>query len=91
MLYQSALKDILHRGYSGCKHFSKLQPNNILILFACVLSKHDDIRERHTLAYKPNVHEPPYTVFIFSIMKTLSVMLEDYSKQNASRFIVYNA
>ena len=49
-----------------------------------------DIRERHKLAYKPNVHEPPYTIFIFFISKTLSVMIVDYSKQNAS-FFVYSA
>ena len=78
------------RYFTSRVYLSKLQPNNIRVLFVCVLSKHDDIRERHMLAYKPNGHEPLYTVFIFCIMKTLSVMLEEFTKQNAS-FIVYNA
>ena len=50
----------------------------------------NDIKERHTLAYKPNAHESPFTIFIVLIFKTLSVILVDYPKQNAT-FIVYSA
>ena len=61
--------------------FFKLQPNNIRVRFACVLSKHDDIRESHTLAYKPNVHEPPYTIFIFFFMPRTCNARGTYSKR----------